>query len=100
MQKPPRKRGRRQQKAPARAGALGFNVAATYFSTCVPGSIIGPLELNCRVRDGNGCDLQGKATTKGTKRKGEGEAPRERRGTGVPSLGMSLIDEKSSRWTH
>ena len=43
-----------------------FNVAATYFSTSVRGSIIGPLELNCRVRDGNGCGLQGKATTKVT----------------------------------
>ena len=51
-------------------GALDFNVAATYFSTYVQGSIIGPLELNCRVRDGNGCDLQGIATTKGAKNEG------------------------------
>ena len=55
---------------PQERGRWGINVAATYFSTCVPGSIIGPLELNCRVRDGNGCDLQGIATTKGTKTKG------------------------------
>ena len=77
------------------AGALDFNVAATYFSTCVPGSIIGPLELNCRVRDGNGCDLQGIATTKGAKTKGEA-----RRNLKLLCRGMSLIDEKSSRWTN
>ena len=47
------------------AGALGFDVAATYFSTYVAGSIIGPPELNGRVRDGNGCGLRGKAATKG-----------------------------------
>ena len=41
-----------------------FNVAATYFPTSVRGSIIGPPELNGRVRDGNGCDLRGIATTK------------------------------------
>ena len=59
------------EKPPDRAGGLWiFNVAATYFSTYVQGSIIGPLELNCRVRDGNGCDLQGIATTKGAKNEG------------------------------
>jgi hypothetical protein len=42
----------------------GFNVAATYFPTPVQSSIIGPPSLNCRVRDGNGCDTWGKATTK------------------------------------
>jgi hypothetical protein len=40
-----------------------IDVAATYFPTCVPGSIIGPLELNGRVRDGNGCGLQGITAT-------------------------------------
>ena len=54
----------RRRKPPHLCGGSGFNVAATYFSTCVPGSIIGPLELNCRVRNGNGCGLQGIATTK------------------------------------
>ena len=80
MKKPPRERG------------LGdINVAATYFSTCVPGSIIGPLELNCRVRDGNGCDLQGIATTKGTKTKGvkrRSQAAGER----YAGLARNLID--------
>ena len=46
---------------------LVINVAATYFSTPVRRSIIGPPSLNCRVRDGNGCDPWGKATTKGEK---------------------------------
>ena len=44
-----------------------FNVAATYFPTNGHRSIIGPLELNGRVRDGNGCDLQGIAATKAKK---------------------------------
>ena len=48
-------------------GGSEFNVAATYFPTNVLRSIIGPLELNGRVRDGNGCDLQGIATTKAKK---------------------------------
>ena len=66
MAQDPRQAGvRADAKSPRVSGGLGFNVAATYFSTCVPGSIIGPLELNCRVRDGNGCGLQGIATTKG-----------------------------------
>ena len=83
------------KKPPHRAGALGFNVAATYFSTCVPGSIIGPLELNCRVRDGNGCDLQGIATTKGTKTKGvrleTAPCALSRLQSGLP-LRMNVID--------
>ena len=65
-------------------GRMVFNVAATYFSTHVLGSIIGPLELNGRVRDGNGCDLQGKATTKG-KNEGCSSAPTSRRRSGILS---------------
>ena len=50
---------------PLRGDPSCFNVAATYFSTPVQSSIIGPPGLNGRVRDGNGCDPWGKATTKG-----------------------------------
>ena len=53
----------RMQKAPTWVGALEFNVAATYFPTPVRRSIIGPPSLNCRVRDGNGCDPWGIAAT-------------------------------------
>ena len=48
-------------------GFLVFNVAATYFSTCVLGSIIGLLELNCRVRNGNGCGPPGYSHDEGNK---------------------------------
>ena len=90
------------KKPPIEWGALDFNVAATYFSTCVPGSIIGPLELNCRVRDGNGCDLQGKATTKGSdfevlKRRVRRDEPKHKH---CLIDWMQLIDEKSSQWTN
>ena len=64
-----RKRDESFIRAKERAILLGWpvcdiNVAATYFPTSVRGSIIGPPELNGRVRDGNGCDLRGIATTK------------------------------------
>ena len=91
---------------PGDGGVCEFNVAATYFSTSVRGSIIGPLELNCRVRDGNGCDLQGKATTKAvnssSERLNEGwlrEAGSRKRLRGAgravrsgPVLGVNVID--------
>ena len=77
------------------SGPDEFNVAATYFSTFVRGSIIGPLELNGRVRDGNGCGLQGIATTKAlifvVCSKGEGTHLRDLRiaqGAGAQSWGL------------
>ena len=54
----------KRETPPRDGGGVGYNVAATYFPTSVRGSIIGPPELNGRVRDGNGCDLRGIATTK------------------------------------
>ena len=53
-----------RSSAPLFGGRFEINVAATYFPTPVRRSIMGPLRLNCRVRDGNGCDPQGIATTK------------------------------------
>ena len=55
-----------QSGAPATpcGGPVDVDAAATCFPANVLGSIIGPLSLNCRVRDGNGCGPQGIAAAK------------------------------------
>src|SRR5437870_6116360 len=56
--------GRGQRKRPLGLSPTAFVLSRrrpTFPPSC-PGSIIGDAELNCRVRNGNGCDLRSMTT--------------------------------------
>src|SRR5438132_8758590 len=56
--------GRRQRKRPLGLSPTAFVLARRRptFPRSYPRSIIGDAELNCRVRNGNGCDLRSMTT--------------------------------------